>query len=222
MKGVLIMSEISTLILNSCQAMFAIDLNGKVIFWNPGSEKLFGFSCAETLGKFLPIINDGSAYEIDNWLEKIKENKQITFKTQKKSKNGEVLDLLISSYPMMQNFKIAGAIAIVQNASVLKNATFIPYNLSPFVRDSKRTFYEIRNEILMSLVKGKMTINQLANDSGINWRTVEKHLTYLIGKKLATEIFSSEYVRVFELTEQGKKCANELKREGLSRYIKTE
>ena len=35
-----------------------------------------------------------------------------------------------------------------------------------------------------TLTKGRMTINQIAIDSGINWRTVEKHLTYLIGKKL--------------------------------------
>lgn len=214
------MAEISSLILNSCQAIFAIDLNGNVIFWNQECEKLFGYSKSEVIGNFIPIINHGSVYELECMIEKTKQNKTLTFKTQKKSKDGLILDLIISTFPIIHESQIVGLSANVQNASVFRNVTFVPYNLSPFVRESKRTFYEIRNEILLSLSKGKMTINQLANDSGINWRTVEKHLTFLIGKKLVEEVFSSEYVRVFDLTPQGTMCVEELKKEGLSRFIK--
>lgn len=214
------MNEISSLILNSCQAMFAIDLDGKVTFWNSACEKLFGYPKDEALGNFIPIITDGSAYELDAIIDKTKQNKTLTFKTQKHSKDGALLDLVISTFPLYKDNTVIGLSAIIQSSSVLKNVTFVPYTLSPFVRDSKRTFYELRNELLITLSKGKMTINQIANDSGINWRTVEKHLTYFIGKKLVEEIFSSEYVRVFELTSQGRKCVDELKKEGLSRFIK--
>ena len=69
---------------------------------------------------------------------------------------------------------------------------------------SKRTFSQIRENILLSLTKGQRTINQVANDTSINWKTVENHLTYLLGKNHVREILKSEYVRIFELTDEGK------------------
>ena len=69
---------------------------------------------------------------------------------------------------------------------------------------SKRTFIEIRDLILLSLASGQKTINQIAINTVINWKTVESHLIYLTGKSLVKEVFSSSYVRVYELTAFGK------------------
>ena len=68
----------------------------------------------------------------------------------------------------------------------------------------KRTFISIRNSILISLASGQKTINQISSETQINWKTVERHLIYLIGKGWAREVFSSAYVRIFELTAFGK------------------
>lgn len=68
----------------------------------------------------------------------------------------------------------------------------------------KRTFIQIRNSILLSLAQGQKTINNISNETQINWKTVERHLTYLIGKGWVREAFSSAYVRIFELTAFGK------------------
>jgi len=68
----------------------------------------------------------------------------------------------------------------------------------------KRTFVKIRNAILLSLASGQKTINQISNETNINWKTVERHLTHLIGKGWVREAFSSSYVRIFELTAFGK------------------
>ena len=67
----------------------------------------------------------------------------------------------------------------------------------------KRTFGKIRQKILLSLSDDKKTINEISRKSDINWRTVENHLTYLSGRGLVNEAFSSEYVRIFEITEEG-------------------
>ncbi len=72
----------------------------------------------------------------------------------------------------------------------------------------KRLFKEIREAILKNLATGRKTINQIANETEINWRTVSNHLTYLMGKKLVTEVFHSEYVRIFELSEEGERYLN--------------
>ncbi len=68
----------------------------------------------------------------------------------------------------------------------------------------KRSFIEIRNSILLSLASGQKTINQISGETRINWKTVERHLIYLNGKGWVREVFSSAYVRVFELTAFGK------------------
>ena len=68
----------------------------------------------------------------------------------------------------------------------------------------KRTFIDLRNSILLCLASGQKTINQISGESKINWKTVERHLIYLIGKGWVHEVFSSAYLRIFELTAFGK------------------
>ena len=74
----------------------------------------------------------------------------------------------------------------------------------------KRTFRELRFIILLTLLSGQQTTNQISIRTSINWRTVESHLTFLVGKGLVNEVFKSEYVRIFKLTDQGEKHAGSL------------
>jgi len=70
--------------------------------------------------------------------------------------------------------------------------------------NGKRTFKDIRTSILICLSSGKHTINEISFKTKINWKTVELHLTYLVGRRLVNEVVSSKYVRIFELSEDGK------------------
>lgn len=207
---------------NLNEALVAIDLKGKVKFWNRGAERLFGYSYEEVRGKTVPFISKESFFELESAFDKARLGKEYTFKTQKQAKNGDVLELLVNTCPLIEEDAVIGITAIFQELEVVKKATFIPYNLVPFMREPKRTFAQIRDLILVSLAKGKMTINQVSTDSGINWRTVEKHLTFLIGKKMVQELFSSEYVRIFELTEQGREYVVQLRKRELERLVKKE
>ena len=74
----------------------------------------------------------------------------------------------------------------------------------------RRTFSEIRNIILVALAGRQQTTNQISLKSGVNWKTVESHLTHLIGKGLVREVLKSEYVRIFKLTEQGEEYVRQL------------
>lgn len=81
-------------------------------------------------------------------------------------------------------------------------------DISKDIRDArkssaKRRFSELREIILHSLSEGQKTINQLSSETGINWKTVDNHLAYIVGKGYAKEIFSSRFVRIFEVTEKG-------------------
>lgn len=74
----------------------------------------------------------------------------------------------------------------------------------------KRKFSNLRDLILKNLHSGKKTVNQISSETGINWKTVDNHLIYLVGKGMAQVVFSSPYVKIFELTEIGKEYAGHL------------
>ena len=68
----------------------------------------------------------------------------------------------------------------------------------------KRTFKELRAKILKDLAIGQKTVNQISSETGINWKTVDNHLVYLVGRGFAQEVFVSRYVKIFQITERGK------------------
>ncbi|HEV2446417.1 MAG TPA: PAS domain S-box protein, partial [Candidatus Sulfopaludibacter sp.] len=51
-------------------AIWAIDREGKVMFWNPAAEQIFGWSAAEVIGKPLPIIVEEQRQEYEQWLHR--------------------------------------------------------------------------------------------------------------------------------------------------------
>ena len=68
----------------------------------------------------------------------------------------------------------------------------------------KRSFDEIRIKLLKTLAENKkQTMNELAVNSGLCWKTVKTHIIYLKGKGFAKEVLSTPYVRIFEVTEKG-------------------
>lgn len=74
----------------------------------------------------------------------------------------------------------------------------------PKDRNPKRTFKELRQQILTVLLKGRKTVNQLAKDTGINWKTVDNHLIWLKGRGFVREVFASSYVKIYELSQEGR------------------
>jgi len=205
---------------DSSEIVLAVDLNGKVIIWNTGAEEFFGYNKIDVIGNFLPITHQSSE-ELKLILEKTKNNQSLTFKSQKKNKFNQYTELLVSTTPIYTDNVISGFLAVIKELSLVKSATYLT-SIPNAVRESKRTFLQLREKILINLLNGRKTINQIANDAGINWKTVEKHLTYLIGKRLVEEIFSSEYVRIFELTEYGKRNVVDLEEKKLSQIVSKE
>ena len=64
-----------------------------------------------------------------------------------------------------------------------------------------------------------MTINQVSTASNINWKTVEGHLTYLCGKGMVTEVFKSEYIRIFKITDLGKEYLKKIRVAIIEKYV---
>lgn len=66
----------------------------------------------------------------------------------------------------------------------------------------KKTFSQIRKIILKELSKGERTVNQIAENTGLTWRTVDNHLIYLIGTGKVEPVFISKYVKIYRLKKE--------------------
>lgn len=210
----------ASIIKDANEAIVAIDINSKVRIWNKSAERLFGYTEKEVLGKNLPFIKSQFTYEVEAMISKAKIGESISFKTTKQTKSGGDIEVLVHANPLYRNGVLVGVSAMMWELSSLKKVCYLPYNLETHQREQKRTFAEIRDLIFLTLGSGRKTINQLSSESGINWRTVEKHLTYLIGKRYVNEVFSSEYVRIFELTQNGLEYFDKLKANELQKHLR--
>ena len=72
---------------------------------------------------------------------------------------------------------------------------------------ARRTFKELRQAILIGLLSGQQTTNEISVNTGINWRTAEAHLTFLISKGFVAAVIKLKYVRIFKLTPIGEEHA---------------
>ncbi len=69
---------------------------------------------------------------------------------------------------------------------------------------TKRKFEEIRSIILENISSGQKTVNQISRETGVNWRTVDNHLVYLIGRGMISIVFESSYVKIYQITDAGR------------------
>ncbi len=69
----------------------------------------------------------------------------------------------------------------------------------------KRRFKELQSLILKSLKNRPLTINEISEKSGINWNSTSHQLILLKGHEYVKEIFRHKRLRLFEITNTGKK-----------------
>src|SRR5580692_8642587 len=89
------------LIKSSPLAIFAIDLEGKVIFWSPAAERIFGWTEAEAIGNTLPVIPDHRLHEFEAALARLRtgESMQGDERTHQR-KDGSRLEVAIWTAPL--------------------------------------------------------------------------------------------------------------------------
>ena len=49
-------SLLNAILQSSSEAIMASDVDGKIMFWNPGATRIFGFDATEALGRSLDLI----------------------------------------------------------------------------------------------------------------------------------------------------------------------
>ena len=95
-------SLLAAIIQSAEDSYVGMDLKGNIISWNPGAQKMFGYTDSEIIGKSADIIfPTDRKIEFTEKLEKIKKGLSIeTHDTIRKTKSGEIIDVAVSASPI--------------------------------------------------------------------------------------------------------------------------
>ncbi|MDQ2051826.1 PAS domain S-box protein [Natronolimnohabitans sp. A-GB9] len=104
-------------------ALIAVDLEGTVELWNPAAERIFGWSEDEILGEPLPIIPEHRRDEVDRFREQLEADEPITgVETQRRTKDGSLIDVRLSKAPIHEDGEIVGAMAALEDITDRKES----------------------------------------------------------------------------------------------------
>ncbi|HNW60393.1 MAG TPA: PAS domain S-box protein [bacterium] len=95
-------SRLAAIVESSWDAIIGTTPEGIVTSWNPGSERMFGYTEAEMLGHSAArIVPEELMGEFHQNIERLKRGKRIgAFETQRRAKSGKILDISLSLSPV--------------------------------------------------------------------------------------------------------------------------
>jgi PAS domain S-box-containing protein len=114
-------SLLAAIIQSSDDAIVSKDLNGIVTSWNPGAERIFGYTQQEMIGKsILTIIPSDRRGEEDQVLAKVRAGETVDhFETVRQKKDGSLIDISLTVSPVRdETGTIVGASKIARDITV--------------------------------------------------------------------------------------------------------
>jgi len=118
-------AQLAAIVESSDDAIVSKNLNGVILSWNQGAEKLFGYAAEEVIGKSIMIvIPPDRSDEEKRVLENIRRGEKIDhFETVRRRKDGALVDVSLSVSPLRnEKGKIIGASKIARDITERKRA----------------------------------------------------------------------------------------------------
>jgi len=107
---------LATIVEQSGQAIFTVDLNARVTSWNAGAEELLGYTAGEIIGRDYGILHPSEGGEGLDSVERIRSCQKLLRETHLVAKSGTIIDIEISAVPMFDEHGAhAGEITIARD-----------------------------------------------------------------------------------------------------------
>jgi PAS domain S-box-containing protein len=116
-----IQSQLASIVLTSSDAIYGMSMDGFIQSWNPGAERLYGFSEKDALGNSITmIITPDNFHEVNYILGKVTKGESIeSYETKHLKKDKTVIDVSVSVSP------IEDASGVIMGASTIaRDITF--------------------------------------------------------------------------------------------------
>ena len=115
-------ARLAEIVTSSADAIISKDLNGIILDWNAGAERLFGYRAEEAVGKPITLIIPPEMYvEEHSLLQMMLNGEQVDhFETVRLSKVGRRINASVTASPIMNAGRIIGVSKIIRDISERK------------------------------------------------------------------------------------------------------
>jgi PAS domain S-box-containing protein len=129
----------ATVVESSGEAIMSATLDGVVTSWNPASERLYGYSSAETIGKSTrPLIPDDVAKDQRAGIEEVKAGRTIELETLRIRKDGTVIPVSLTVSPIRDaDGTVIGVSVIARDLTQQRKAIEVAQRLAAIVEHSE-------------------------------------------------------------------------------------
>jgi PAS domain S-box-containing protein len=113
------------LVLNSPVAIAIMDLDEKVVSWNPAAERLFGYRQDEAVGRRIDDLVAGTQKmhaEVLQYTQQVSSNIRVDTVTRRSRKDGTLVDVELLAVPVRVGEEQVGTYAMYHDISELKRA----------------------------------------------------------------------------------------------------
>lgn len=204
---------------SSSDGIIGQSLDGTVLSWNRGAERIFGYSAAETLGRKLlgMTIPEHLAHEEQKSLQYIATHRTVeNFDTQRRRKDGHLVDVSISISPLLDDTgKLIGLSKTVRDISAQKaaEARILELNANLEEQVNERT-QELRklNLLLNNVLQSASEVSIIATDIDGVIRVFNRGAERLLGYD-AEEVIGLQTPAIFHLPEEVQARSEELSQE---------
>jgi PAS domain S-box-containing protein len=120
-----VISRLAAIVESSEDAIIGKTLDGIVVHWNQGAEKLYGYAAADIVGRSIALlIPSDRPDELRQVLEKIKRGEVVShFETKRQKKDGTIIDVALTVSPIKDaTGRVTGASSIARDITERKRA----------------------------------------------------------------------------------------------------
>jgi diguanylate cyclase (GGDEF)-like protein/PAS domain S-box-containing protein len=114
--------SMALIVASSNEGIISVDSRGVVLSWNPGAERIYGYSAAEMIGQPVSVVTPPErAGETGQFLERLRRGEHIEQETVRLRKNGERFQVALSIAPIMNDAGVmVGAATIAHDITERK------------------------------------------------------------------------------------------------------
>ncbi len=130
---------LAAIVESSDDAIISKDLNGIILTWNGGAERLFGYSVEEAVGRPVSMLAaPGRGLEMAMILERIRRGERVDhFETQRRAKDGRILNISLTVSPVRDGSgRIIGASKVARDITEQKQTAELRERLAAIVESS--------------------------------------------------------------------------------------
>ncbi len=158
----------AAIIESSDDAILSKDLDGVILTWNSGAERLFGFTAEEAAGKPVTIIIPADRLDEEpGILSKIRSGERIHhFETVRQRKDGSLIDISLTISPIRDsNGRIVGASKIARDISELKRTQERQQLLLREMNHRVKNLFALTSSIIGLSARSAKTAQELADSA---------------------------------------------------------